>query len=324
VKRRPSVALSAAATFLLVVTAIAGWSSAAANTPVPGTAAQVASVVKSSTSIKSIPANLTPSLQSIADSNNAFELSGPAYFASCDAYGNHNEQTHPTPCLFGDTKSTKTIVLVGDSNVGNWAPALNIGLKSAGYRLAVYGFAGCPTPDLTYTPTNDPGNVAAACNKWHAALPPAVRSLHPLAVIAVVGAVDLGLITNKQWIVGFKKLYSQLATGSTARILIGTSPMFPEAIPTCLAAHRDPQTCALHYQFGAGYYGVYVGRDPQIASASDGTLIPTYKWLCSSGSCSPVIGKYLVYADADHLTIIYSEYLATVVTHAVVEVVKGH
>jgi hypothetical protein len=317
-KWRMALVMSAAAT-LLTVPAVAASSSAATSTPVPGTAAQVAAAVKSSTSVKSIPADLTPPLQSFENSAEAFRLSGPAYFTSCDAYGNVKEQSHPKPCLFGDIKSAKTIVLVGDSSVGDWAPGLDIGLKAAGYRLAVFGFAGCPTSDLTYT-----GNSAAACNTWHKAVPSAIRSLHPLALIVVASAGQLGLIPNKQWIAGIKKLFSESTAKSTIRILLGTSPVFVEAIPTCLAAHPDPQTCALRYEYGTGYFGKYLGRDPQVASASAATLIPTYQWLCISGSCSPVIGKYLVYADTDHLTIAYGQYLATVATDAVVKVVKGH
>jgi hypothetical protein len=322
-KRLPSFILVAAAT-LMTISAVATSSAAATTTPVPGTAAQVAAAVRSSTSVKSIPRDLTPSLQSFENSTEAFKLSGPAYFASCDAYGNAKEQAHPTPCLFGNIKSAKTIVFVGDSNVGNWAPGLAMGLKTAGYRLAVFGFAGCPTADLTYTATNDPGNSFAGCNTWHRAVPSAIRSLHPLALIAVASAGELGLIPNKQWIAGIKRLYSESTAKSTIRILLGTSPVFAQAIPTCLAAHPDPQTCALHYKYGTGWYGQYVSRDPQVALASNAKLIPTYQWFCNSGSCSPVIGKYLVYADIDHVTIAYGEYLATVVTDAVVNVVKGH
>jgi len=322
VRRFLSFPVAAAAT-LLVVVAIAGSSSAATSTVVPGTAAQVAAAVKSSTSVKSIPANLTPALKSFENSTEAFQTSGPAYFASCDAYGNAKEQAHPTPCLFGNTRSTKTIVLVGDSTVGNWAPGLDIGLKAAGYRLALFGFSGCPTADVIYTAAVDPDDQPGECNTWHAAVSSAIRSLHPLAVIAVASAGELGMITNSRWIAGMKRLYSDSTTKSTIRILMGTSPVFPEAIPTCLAAHPDPQTCALHFTSGTGYYGQYVARDPQVASASDAILIPTFQWLCNSGICSPVVGKYLVYADADHLTIAYGEYLANVVTDAVVKVIKG-
>lgn len=100
--------------------------------------------------------------------------------------------------------------------------------------------------------------------------------------------------------------------------------MFPEAIPACLAAHPDPQTCALHYKFGTWWYGEYIATDLQIASASHAKLVPTYQWFCNSGMCSPIISKYLAYADVDHLTIAYGEYLATVVTDGLLKVIKGH
>ena len=100
--------------------------------------------------ITTLPSNLDPPLQGFANSSEAKALFGMAYFQSCDAYLHTEQAASPSPCFFGDLQSDKTIVLVGDSNVGNWAPALDLGLKEAGYRLAVFAFPGCGTPDLNY------------------------------------------------------------------------------------------------------------------------------------------------------------------------------
>jgi hypothetical protein len=274
--------------------------------------------------IKSIPADLTPSLQTFESSKEALAVTGPAYFAACDPYGIEVDRTNPQPCLFGDTTSSKTIVLVGDSNVGDWAPGLDSGLKSAGYRLAVFGFAGCLTPDVKYHTLPGTDMTGSICSAWHAALPAPVQSLHPVAVIAVAGASVLQNFTNAQWIAGFQRLYAELAPRTTVRILIGTSPRFREPPPTCLAAHPRPQACAMQYKIGVGFYGAFLARDPIIASAAHATLIPTQQWFCSSGDCSPVIGRYLAYGDTDHLAIPYAKFLSTVVTDAVLRVLSRY
>lgn len=309
-----SAAIAAVAAVVPLTLSIAGVSSPG------GSPTQVARAVKASIKLKSIPTDLTPGLASFANSTSAYKLLGPAFFGPCDAFQNTAQQTKPTPCVFGDTQSTKTIVLLGDSNVGNWAPALALGLKSAGYRLAVFGFAGCNTPDLNYTATNDLNSNPADCNNWHKTVATAILSQHPLAVIAVSGPVGIPVINNSQWIAGFKKLFYETTTPSTIRILFGTSPLFTDGAAKCLAVHSDPQSCDLRFS-PSTYYGQYVARDPKIAAATKAMLIPVYPWMCYSRDCSPVVGKYLTVGDTDHLTIAYSEYLATVVTEAVVKII---
>ena len=141
------------------------------------------------------------------------------------------------------------IVLVGDSNVGNWPPALDSGLKAAGYRLAVFAFASCPTPDLTYpSPSYGTltGTLLTECNQWHQTVTNAISALHPLAVIAASGSTYLKVLSDQQWISGFTKLFDDSTVGnpSAVRILMGTSP-FPAPSPNCLAATSNPSDVRL-------------------------------------------------------------------------------
>jgi hypothetical protein len=214
--------------------------------------------------------------------------------------------------------STKTIAIVGDSNVGNWVPALNVGLKAAGYRLAAFSYAGCPTADVTYKGL--PDSQTSECNLWHKTVPSVVKALHPIAVLVASGENFTTGMTNSNWIAGFVKLFKLTTSPSTVRILMGTSPFTTVAPPSCLAAHSNPQDCALHYATGS-QYPVYLTRDPFIAQASHATLIPTYPWLCVKKVCPPVISNYLAMADTDHLTTAYSNYIAPLVTEAVLNVI---
>src|ERR1019366_242412 len=106
-----------------------------------------------------------------------------------------------------------------------------------------------------------------------------------------------------------------------ARILLGTSP-FSGPSPNCLAAHSNPQGCALSLST-AVLWSSYAARDKMIASSSGATLIPTQTWMCHGQMCSPIVSKYLVFFDQDHLTTAYSEFIAPLATEAVLATIPS-
>ena len=286
---------------------------------IPGTAASVATSVEDAESTTSLPRSAVPPLSVLDDPATSYAESGPAYFAACDPYLHPSQAERPIPCFYGDRTASRTIVLIGDSTAGNWAPALSQGLRKKGYRLAVFGYAGCPAPDLTYDTST--ASQYQRCDLWHRHLAASIKPLHPVAVIAVSGATDLGKISNQTWKNGYALLFREATRSDPAasRILMGTSPEFAESVPACLSAHSDPQDCSSRYTSGVGYYGSYLSRDPYVAAAADAHLVPTYPWFCHEHTCEPVIGRFIAFVDVEHLTIAYSDYLSTVVTDKVLD-----
>ena len=85
----------------------------------------------------------------------------------------------------------------------------------------------------------------------------------------------------------------------------------PQLTPGCLGANlTDVQKCALSYRVGSGYYGKMVSRDAALAKATGAKLLPTTPFFCKSGKCSPIVKDFIVYVDQDHITILYSDYVA--------------
>lgn len=296
--------------------------------PLPVASAQLSADLTSALTARSLPAVLTPSLNDFVSTSEGQSLTGPASFAACDAYGRTAQQANPSPCELGDVHSAKVVVIVGDSNVGNWVPALDLGMRSAGYKLDVFGFAGCLTPDLIYTSSNDgntdPDSTPTACNTWHTAVASAIRAVRPIAVIADAAADNYDQISPSEWISGMDKLFAETAPAGATRILMGTSPYLNEAAPTCLSTHPNPHTCSISYvQGGAGPYNEYLTRDSQIAASAKAKLIAASQWLCQNQVCPPVIGNYLVYGDTDHLTISFSQFIAPEVSAAVLSAIHG-
>ncbi len=296
-----------------------GIASAAASDPV-GTPAQVTSAVKASIDVKTVSPAISTTLKEFS-SPSSFDLTGPSTFGNCDPYNSEALALAPKPCFGGNLQGTKTVVLVGDSNVGNWVPALSLGFASTPYRLAIFGFSSCGLANLPYTPSW--GSLYERCRQWHAKVPAAIRALHPTAVLVASG--DVGTqYSNTVWAKGVKSLFVAATQGSpsTKRIVMGTSPFFGESAVTCLTVHPDPQDCSLTYTPGSGYFGAVLTRDKLVASTSDATLVDTSKYFCYSNTCSPVIGNILVYSDIDHVTIAYSSFISKVITGAVLAALK--
>jgi hypothetical protein len=292
----------------------------ASTTDRVGTTAQVTSAVKSSISVKTVSPAVAATLKEFS-SPSSFDLTGPSTFGNCDPYNSEALALAPKACFAGNLHGTKTIVLVGDSNVGNWVPALSLGLASTPYRLAVFGFSSCGLANLPYTPAW--GSLYERCRQWHANVPAAIRALHPVAVLAASG--DVGTqYSNSVWANGVKSLFVAATLGSPTakRIVMGTSPFFGESAVTCLTVHPDPQDCSLKYTPGSGYYGEALSRDKVVASTSDAKLVDTNKYFCHSDTCSPVIGNILVYSDIDHVTIAYSSFISKGITGAVLAAMK--
>jgi hypothetical protein len=281
--------------------------------PSPGTAAQVAAAVKASTSIESIPSDLTPSLSSVSTSSGYWKAISTDYISNmCNAYNTPSLRTNPIPCFFGDYSSTKTVILYGDSNAANWAPAAALAATALRLRLALVAMPGCAPGFMNYSIYQVP--FPKNCETWHNHLAPLARRLHPSAVL-VVSEGFLNRPTPRGWSAAIAKAFEVLSGGNTKakRIVVGTSPDFQVAVPQCLASNPTAvQTCDVNYSKSTSQYAKDLARDATVAATSGAKLMHTTKWLCSNYLCSPIVNDMLVYLDRDHFSIVYSQWLSGV------------
>jgi hypothetical protein len=281
--------------------------------PSPGTSAQVAAAVQASTSIQSIPSGLTPSLSSVSTSSGYWKAISTDYINNyCNAYNTPSLRTRPAACFYGDLSSKKTIILYGDSNAGNWAPAAAIAATTLKLRLALVAMPSCADGFMTYSRSQV--EFPQNCETWHNHLAPLARRLHPIAVLLVSeGFVNRS--APRGWSAAIAKAFGVLSGGNATamRVVVGTSPDFQTRVPECLAANPTAvQTCDVSYSKSTSPFAMDLARDSQVATASNATLMPTTQWLCSNDLCSPIVSNMLVYLDRDHFSIAYSQWLAGV------------
>ena len=286
--------------FVTCLTVIAVASPIAAFSATASVESRIAAAAKIST----IPKNLTPSLADI-HKNGAFTYTGgKMVLKSCDPYDYPEQAAKPVPCSLGDSTATRTVVLWGDSNAGNWMPIFDTMFKTLKYRVAVFTFPGCSAPFVTASKTGPFfSSQPAACNTYHAKLAAEVRSLSPTAIFGVSGAAFLTKTTaiEQQWLQGWKAAFDAMTTGAptTKRFVIGTSPIMPQDVPKCLALRsRSIQVCGL--VASKSNYPAIIARDAKVATISKANLISVSQWFCQKDFCPTVMDSILIYVDLDH------------------------
>ena len=289
--------------------------SAAPKLPTPGSAATIAKQVAASVKLKSLPSAVSKQVYNSPNDN-----------AAVDYPQTKNGCLKLTTCVFGDTKSSKVLVIMGDSHAQMWIPALNrIGI-SRKLKVIVLYLARCPAAsldvwlaayDMSYT------QCTAVRSGWITSL----NALHPVTVLltdytyGVDTAASSGTqtFTSAQWQAGMQTTITDLKPSKAKLAILGDIDTFNIPPPECLAAYpAQVQTCAV-----ADPNPLRPGQQTaeRAAAAAEKTLyVDPTKWLCTKTTCEPVIGSLIVYYDAFHISCKYAAYLSGVLQTALTKV----
>jgi hypothetical protein len=268
----------------------------------------VTALVAAAGRIRSLPAGLAPALQNAANDSGAVML---------DAKPGCNPATTTTTvpsCIYGDTHSSKTIVLIGDSHAQMWVPALNQIGSRLGYKLVVITKASCPAADLDiYDYTRNKPYVE--CSKFHQFAIARAKQLKPNILILASLARGISLangvgkgISPATWQAGVFKTLS--AIPAQKKIVIGDIPFLgPDGGPDCLAANgSNVQACSLSEKTATSQ--LQTAAEEKAAAQAHATFIDTTPWFCAQSKCYAVIGKYDIYSDDAHIDATYSDFLS--------------
>jgi hypothetical protein len=312
-----------AATLLTGTAVMLGVSESGASTG-PGTAAQVAADVASSLSIKTLPANLSPSL---ANATKDVATLGTPALASCNTVG---ETLNPSKCVFGDKKGRRTMVLWGDSHAFMWFPAVNAIAKSNHWRLIALLQYACPVATVSvWNPlTKAP---YTSCDIFRKNMIKAINKLNPSLVVlseaftsqAANGGGAHNTITTAQWQAGLETTFKALHSSKMKKVLIGSTVSAggqSDAIPPqCLAAEASSiQACTISDDAAQQ---AQRAAESNASKATRAHYINVLPWTCSSSttpvSCSAIVGApsggyKIVYYSTGHITETYSLWLSTV------------
>ena len=249
------------------------------------------------TTITSLVAGLiisatSSSMISVKGTNYKFNLidvmEKPAVYGD-DCHVNYGE-TKSGYCTYGDKKSTRTLVLYGDSHAAQWFPALEQIARERGYKLISLTKSACPAVDA---PREDQGAFKNVhCEKWRQNSITRIKSIHPDAVITSsfqYFTPPSGFPSKSRWWDdGQRRLLSELRGSSNHLIYISDTPRPLRDIPNCLAS-RDSHTCDSTEKTRNVIINGFEEIDPT-------------PWLCTS-YCPAIKDGYVVYRDASHISV---------------------
>nr|WP_231990037.1 acyltransferase family protein [Mycobacterium sp. 852002-51971_SCH5477799-a] len=270
---------------------------------------QVRTAVAASAELRAVPSNLAPPLADAAAELKKLFLNGcvPNFW-----------ELRQSECAMGDTSSTTTVALIGDSHAAMLVPAFQQMAAQRHWRLELLGKAGCPPMSM---PVSNPIRRLASgvCEQWHAQMITQLRAEHPrLAVVSMYrqyGGDDFYLpgftSYDPAWIGALTHLVQELR-GSGAKVLVlGPIPNPHSVVPICLSGHLDDaMACSPQRSTAVSESGI--ADESAATKAGDGQYADITELFCTADRCPVIVGNTLVYFDKDHLTAEYARLLSPV------------
>ncbi len=268
--------------------------------------AQVQRAIRHSLPVQDVPANLTPSISDAAADE------PPVFVDGClDSY----LSTAVASCEFGDTSSTRSVVLFGDSHAAMWFPAVDHAANQLGLTLYNWTKATCPPLMI---PIISPvlGRNFVECDQWRQDVLDQIARVHPALVILGVARhyTDVYGFTpySTQWIQGMSAMVSAVRRLGTRVLVVGPVPKPPADVPGCLSVHLSSAT-ACNVPVAAGIDETGKRAEERAVAGAGGSYLDVQPWLCAS-ACPAIVGNLLVYRDDNHITAVYASYLGPAMT----------
>jgi hypothetical protein len=233
----------------------------------------------------------------------------------------------PDACHWGDPGSPTSLVLLGDSNAGQFSEAFIQAAESGGIDLRIATMSACPFIDALVV---DAERQNAACRRF------VLRTIEHLAadppdVVAVASATDFYLTSDRFDLVdaegnrgpreqvfaaGLMRSLERLRATGARVALINVIPKPGEWTPAAcssLAVRIDTERCVFQAFDVEAAGGRSVARrvEDQVAEMAEAEVWNFDSALCPSGRCIPLRADgTLVWRDSQHITVATARELA--------------
>ncbi len=274
--------------------------------------AQVQAAVAASAELKAVPSNLDPPLANAAAEQ---KVQKAILLRDCM----RGFQGGQPECTAGDTASTTTVALVGDSNAAMWNPAFQQIAVQRHWRLETLSKGGCPLLDLPiFSP--DLHREYTECEQWRGQVLARLRAEHPrLVVLSVMrrygaryGWPSRFTSYDPAWIDSLTRLAQQLRGTGAQVLVLGPIPDPHSYVPICLSGYLDDATaCSPPRSSAVNEPGI--AAESAATKAGGGQYADITELFCTADRCPVIVGNTLVYFDWEHLTLEYSRMLAPVI-----------
>lgn len=275
----------------------------AVTTAPAGNLTQVQNAVRTSLATEAVPRNLSPDVWHAPDDQPVTRTSPE----DCMADYRVVEQG---PCVYGDPRAGRTVVLFGDSHMEQWQPAFDRAGRSGGWKVVSLTKSSYPLPDRPVQQQNEQSHEYVECERWRSATLERIAELRPdLVVMSQSDEISQEASTPAQYADGTVATVDHLRRAGLKVTYVLDNPHPDANVPACLSEHLDDARACT----GRADVSHATKRRDLLRRAllTDGiTTVDPAPWACWSGRCPPVVDNMLIYRDDNHFTATYSRWLA--------------
>lgn len=237
------------------------------------------------------------------------------------------------PCVYGDTTSTTTVVVFGDSHAAYWFPALDLISRQQHWRLVDLTKDGCPAAEVNIAAWFRHGGPYPECTDWRrsamaqiAALRPALVIISEARYLEVPEARPLaGVPTGhgSPWLDGLAATFAFLQRTAAHTVFISDVPTPERPGPGCVSNHSsDVQVCNTPIGPATRFPGVK-SDERELAQLAGVDWIDPTSWFCTPTMCPAIVGNMLVYRDVAHMQPVWSRFISPLLADAIVPIMRG-
>ncbi|MGY4711339.1 acyltransferase family protein [Mycolicibacterium sp. CBM1] len=272
--------------------------------------AQVQAAVTAAADLTVVPANLTPPLLETVAEKKALAFNG--------CLREPFESGQPE-CAMGDTSSSTTVALVGDSHAAMWAPAFRQIATQRHWRLELLAKGACPLLDAPITnPLSHLAEALAHCGEWRGQILRRLESERPRLIVlslwhgyGTAEALSGYRAYDAAWIKSFGRLVERLRATGAQVLVLGPIPDPHFHVPVCLSGFLDDvQACTPTRSTAVNVSGI--SAEAAATNAGGGEYVDTTDLFCAAERCPVIVGNTLVYLDENHMSLEWSRALAPV------------
>lgn len=222
------------------------------------------------------------------------------------------------PCVFGDTASRTSVVLMGDSHAEHWLPAVDRIGRDRGWKVIAMVKPACPVADVELVSSRLKRRYTE-CTRWRRSMLRRILALRPDAVILSSydhympsdGGHSASGVTPASWREGLRRTYGVLSRAGITTVVIRDVPRVGFDVPGCLsrrASHApfSGKPCEYDRERSLNHHAVQAQTDAA-RGMQHVVLVDMNDRICPSRRCQVVQRGAIVYRDGDHLTATFSE-----------------
>jgi hypothetical protein len=237
------------------------------------------------------------------------------------------------PCVYGDTTSTTTVVLFGDSHAAYWFPAVDLISRRQHWRLVDLTKDGCPAVEVNIAAWFRHGGPYPECTDWRSSAMAQIAALHPaLVIVSQARYIEVpearplaGVPTGhaSPWLDGLAAIFRFLGRSAAHVLFISDVPTPRQYPPGCVSRHElNVRRC--NTKLSAAVRLPDVKRQELLLAAREHVdVVDPTSWFCTSTTCPVIVADLFVYRNIAHMEPVWSRFIAPVLEDAIVPIMRS-